>query len=111
VKTYSIEFTPAARRNIIKLQKGFQEDILGCIESLATNPRPKGTEKIGEFYRIHYNDFRIIYSVDDKTVVILVLKVGDRKDIYKNQPTQVLKKTMKTTSRRFTLQDGEFHEK
>lgn len=56
------------------------------ITSLKTNPRPSDAEKLGGSsgnYRIRTGNFRIIYSIFDEHILIEIIKVGDRKEIYK----------------------------
>ncbi len=53
---------------------------------LAREPRPMGVRKLAgadEAYRIRVGQYRIIYQIDDRAIFVLVLKVGNRKDIYK----------------------------
>ena len=58
--------------------------ILKHIESLATEPRPIGCEKLSEDdkYRVRQGAYRIIYEIQDKDLVVVVVKVGHRKGIY-----------------------------
>ncbi|MFN9915661.1 MAG: type II toxin-antitoxin system RelE family toxin [Pirellulaceae bacterium] len=56
------------------------------IKSLATQPRPSGSEKLAgrsNLYRVRQGSYRVIYSVDDQLRVVDVVKVGHRKDIYR----------------------------
>jgi len=82
---YNIEITPAAERQIRKLETTTRRRILKKIETLGTTPRPVGVEKLTDttFYRVRVGDYRIIYEVEDQITRVLVLKVGDRKEIYK----------------------------
>jgi mRNA interferase RelE/StbE len=58
--------------------------LFNLIQALSTNPRPHGCKKLKgrDGYRIRKGDFRIIYDVYDKLLIIEVIAVGDRKDIY-----------------------------
>ena len=58
--------------------------ILSCIGSLDENPRQPGCNKLSgqEKYRLRYGRYRIIYSIQDKELIIWVVKVGHRKNIY-----------------------------
>lgn len=82
---YSIEIAPAAERQIRKLEPGVRNRIFKKIETLENNPRPDGVEKLTgtDFYRIRVGDYRIIYEIEDEITRVLVLKVGDRKEIYR----------------------------
>jgi mRNA interferase RelE/StbE len=54
------------------------------MKNLAENPRPVGCEKLSvqEYYRIRLGNYRIIYSIEDDKLIIIVIKIGHRKDIY-----------------------------
>ncbi|MBV8709322.1 MAG: type II toxin-antitoxin system RelE/ParE family toxin [Acidobacteriaceae bacterium] len=64
--------------------------IFGDIQSLADNPRPHGYEQLtgkGKLYRLPVGpgkDYRIIYEVEDDKLLISILKIGDRKEIYRD---------------------------
>ena len=66
-------------------RKSDRQRIAARIESLAENPRPPGCKKLSgsDRYRIRQGDFRIVYSVEDDELVIYVVKIGDRKSVYK----------------------------
>ncbi len=58
------------------------------LRKLDDNPRPHGTEKLTgseDFYRIREGDYRIIYTIKDKELIILVVKIGHRKDVYRGR--------------------------
>ena len=82
---YRIEIAPAAERQIRKLEATVRPKIFKKIDSLGSNPRPPGMEKLTNtgLYRVRVGDYRIIYDVEDKVTRVLVLKVGDRKQVYK----------------------------
>ena len=81
---YRIEIAPAAERQIRKLEVTTRQRIFKKIEALGNNPRPIGVEKLisAELYRVRVGDYRIIYEIEDRVTRVLVLKVGDRKEIY-----------------------------
>jgi mRNA interferase RelE/StbE len=74
-----------AQKQILKLDKKIIPVIKTAIASLADNPRPHGYKKLkGEdAYRIRVGDYRIIYEINDNTIIVTVVSVGHRKDIYK----------------------------
>lgn len=83
---YQIEITPAAKRQIKKLIKPTQELIIHRLEQLAASPRPLGVLKMeGEdnLYRVRVGDYRIIYQIQDRVLLIVVVKVGHRGDVYR----------------------------
>ena len=67
--------------------KATRSRVIRRIEALAENPRPPGCEKLidrGNQYRIRQGDYRIVYTIDDDRLVVLVIKIGHRRDVYRN---------------------------
>jgi mRNA interferase RelE/StbE len=90
---YTVEVAPAAERSLKSLPKTIQIQIGRRIDKLAAEPRPQGVEKLtGEdrLYRIRSGDYRILYEVYDKRLLILVVKIGDRKEVYRRWPKRLL---------------------
>jgi mRNA interferase RelE/StbE len=69
----------------MKLDKKVIQVIKTAIASLANDPRPSGCKKLkGEdAYRIRVGDYRVIYEIEDDKIIVIVVSVGHRKDIYK----------------------------
>jgi mRNA interferase RelE/StbE len=85
--TYSIELKPAAFRSLAKLPREARRQLRLRIDSLAMNPFPPGVKKLeGEkdLFRIRAGDYRVVYQVRKKVLVVLVIGIGHRKDIYRN---------------------------
>lgn len=82
---YAVLIERYAQKQIMKLDKKIIPVIKTAIASLADNPRPYGYKKLkGEdAYRIRVGDYRIIYEINDGKIVVTVVSVGPRKDIYK----------------------------
>jgi len=83
---YRIEFAPAATRQFKKLPRDVQVRISRKIDTLAETPRPDGVKKLeGEasLYRIRVGDYRVIYTIQDKLLLVLVLTLGKRADVYR----------------------------
>lgn len=83
---YEIVFKPTAEKSFAKLTKTEQLRIITAIESLAFNPRPNGVKKLKSIlnlYRIRIGDYRVIYEINDNVLVINVVKIGHRKEVYK----------------------------
>jgi mRNA interferase RelE/StbE len=83
--SYSISIHPAAIKQLHRLSTEAQRRIRPKIDALAENPRPPGCKKLtasDEFYRIRIGDYRVIYSIEDKRLLVLVVKVGHRGDVY-----------------------------
>ena len=83
--TYRIEYAAAAARQIERLPRDVQSRVLGRIEALAHTPRPPGAIRLtgGDAYRIRVGDYRIIYAVADELLVVLIVKVGHRREVYR----------------------------
>jgi mRNA interferase RelE/StbE len=86
---YTLEFTPAALRDIEKLDSRVRRKVFSDIEKLKENPRLPGVKKLEAkdgLYRLHVGpgkNYRAIFQIHDATVVVLIVKVGDRKDVYR----------------------------
>ena len=83
---YRVEFTKRAARALSELPPATQARLLGAVEKLQSNPRPPGCKAlIGRHghYRIRVGDYRIIYEVIDEVLLIVVVAVGHRRDVYR----------------------------
>lgn len=83
---YSVSFKLRAFGQLESLPKKDQKTVLATINSLAQIPRPRGTEKIkgsDGLLRIRQGKYRIIFSVDDAARKVLIVAIGDRKDVYR----------------------------
>ncbi|MBU8912283.1 MAG: type II toxin-antitoxin system RelE/ParE family toxin [Desulfobacterales bacterium] len=86
---YSIEFRPVVLKSLKKFPRKDLVKIKKKIENLGTNlPDPNTTKMKGDnpFHRVRSGDYRIIYEIHDERVIILIVKVGHRKDIYRRLP-------------------------
>lgn len=83
---YEVRTKPAARRQIRNLPKQAQAVIVAAIEALADDPRPHGVRKLvgaEDLYRVRAGNYRVIYQVSDDALLVLVVRVGHRKDAYR----------------------------
>ncbi|MGB6282529.1 MAG: type II toxin-antitoxin system RelE/ParE family toxin [Syntrophobacteria bacterium] len=83
---YRILIKPSAVKEIEAISpKKDRQRIVGRITKLADNPRPPGCEKLSgqEKYRIRQGRYRIVYSIEDQDLIVYVVKVGHRKDVYR----------------------------
>lgn len=84
--TYRIEVAPAALRQLRKLDSQARRRVQAAIELLADQPRPPGATKLsggeGE-WRVRTGDYRIIYEIHDQALLVLVIAVGHRRDVYR----------------------------
>jgi len=83
--SYTIDFSHRAARQFKDLPQQAQVRLKARIDALAENPRPRGVEKLkgeDDLYRIRVGDYRVIYQVRDKALIILIVMIGDRKQVY-----------------------------
>ncbi|MDO8730980.1 MAG: type II toxin-antitoxin system RelE/ParE family toxin [Actinomycetota bacterium] len=85
--TYRIQITPAAARQLRRLDPQARRRIQAAIELLATEPRPAGATRLvggaGE-WRVRTGDYRVVYEIQDAVLMVLVIAVGHRRDVYRN---------------------------
>jgi len=84
---YRVEVKLSAAKTLAKIPRPDQKRIIEKIDSLAENiPSPATTKMKGEnpFHKIRVGDYRIIYEIQGDVLVILILKIGHRRDVYKN---------------------------
>ena len=82
---YRIELSATAERQLRKLELNDQVQVAQAIQGLSRNPRPRGSRKLAGYedvFRIRTGVFRIIYSIEKGRLLILILKLGHRKDVY-----------------------------
>ncbi|AFY60372.1 type II toxin-antitoxin system RelE/ParE family toxin [Synechococcus sp. PCC 6312] len=85
MSNYRIEFLKTAKKELAKLPKEIQQRIANRIEALIVDPYPVHTKKLKNgngLLRIRVGDYRIIYRVEAEKLIILVIKIGHRRDIY-----------------------------
>ena len=82
---HRIEFSHRGARQFKNLPKRVQVRLKSKIDALSENPRPRGVEKLkggDDLYRIRVGDYRVIYQVKNKALIVLIVKIGDRKEVY-----------------------------
>jgi len=84
VSEYRIKLRPAAIRSLRKLEPGIRRRIQGAIALLAQNPRPPGARALQgrPGLRVRVGDHRIIYVVKDGVLLVVVVRLGHRRDVY-----------------------------
>jgi mRNA interferase RelE/StbE len=86
VAGYSLRIKPSAAREIDGIGRGSdRRRVVERIERLASEPRPRGCVKLARegFYRVRQGRYRIVYEVRDAELIVLVISVGDRRDVYR----------------------------
>jgi len=86
MRRYIIVLSRKAEKILDSLSDNTAEPIHNAIISLEENPRPKGCKKLKDrnAYRVRIGNYRIIYEIFDNRLIIHVIAVGHRKDIYRN---------------------------
>jgi mRNA interferase RelE/StbE len=87
---YSVEILPSAAADLAALPLPIRRRLSRRIDALARNPRPPGAKLLhgGErLYRIRAGDYRILYRVEDRRLIVLVVKLGHRREIYRRLRT------------------------
>ena len=83
---YRVELTHRADRDLNHLPLDVQVRIVRKISALGENPRPRGAEKLSGpegFFRIRVGDYRVVYEIQDDVLLVLVLRIGHRRFIYR----------------------------
>jgi mRNA interferase RelE/StbE len=86
-KSYEIRITPAAQKELERIPGKSRGRVEVAIVALAAEPRPPGSIKLRGLestYRIRVGNYRVLYQVYDDELVVLVVKLGDRKDVYRD---------------------------
>lgn len=85
MEPYDLLFKPSMAKDLRGIPRADVGRILTRIEGLRDDPRPPGTEKLSaqERYRLRQGDYRIIYSVNDAQLIVEVVKIGHRRDVYR----------------------------
>ena len=82
---YSILLAPSAERQLKAFPQAVQKRLIKRLKTLQVNPRPQGVKKLtgeDDLYRVREGSYRIIYTIREKALIVLVLKIGDRKEVY-----------------------------
>jgi mRNA interferase RelE/StbE len=84
--SYRIEVSATAEKQLKKLGPDARIRVIRAVQALASEPRPPGCRKLqgyDDVYRIRIGTYRVLYSIDDTRIVIIVLKVAHRRDVYR----------------------------
>jgi mRNA interferase RelE/StbE len=83
---YRIEVKPQAEKALAKIPNPHRRRIAKAIDALARAPRPEGSTKLAsadDAYRIRIGDYRVVYVIADKVLIVYIIRVGHCKDIYR----------------------------
>ena len=83
--TYRIEISRRAAKAVTSLDKPLRRKVLAAIDALSGNPRPAGCKKLTgqQAWRIRADDYRIIYEIHDQVLLVIVVDIGHRREIYR----------------------------
>lgn len=83
---YNVELSATAEKQMDKLSANIQRRIIEELDRLAENPRHTGTRKMtGEegLHRARVGDYRVVYRIEDNRLMVLVVKIGHRREVYR----------------------------
>ncbi|MCK4850406.1 MAG: type II toxin-antitoxin system RelE/ParE family toxin [Phycisphaerae bacterium] len=83
---YRVKVSRRARDALLKLTKKLQRRLITAMQNLAHDPRPARCKKLagqGSMYRIRLGTYRIVYQIQDDELLVLVLRIGHRSEIYR----------------------------
>ncbi len=85
MKTYRISFSAESKKFLRKLDRRLQLRIVAKMETLETDPRPRAAKKLvgRNGWRLRVDDYRVIYTIEDDRLLIMIVRVGHRKEIYR----------------------------
>jgi len=83
--SFKIEWKRTAAKELVAIDKVYISAIIKQVESLSINPTPAGTKKLTgtqKTYRLRVGNYRVIYEIDKKENVIIIIRLRHRKDVY-----------------------------
>lgn len=83
---YTVRLDIRVRKTLERLSGDLHGRIVRKLESIEDNPRPVGVEKLAgseDLYRIRVGDWRIIYAIRDRELVVIVIRIGHRREVYR----------------------------
>ena len=86
--SYEVQILPKAARQIKALSVDVRQDITLTIQSLANEPRPIGVKKLSgekDIYRVRVGNYRVLYRIVDKVLVVVVVSIGHRREVYRDR--------------------------
>jgi mRNA interferase RelE/StbE len=98
--SYRVEFLPSAARELGTLPRAAQLQLAAAVDNLATEPRPEGATLLSgtgseRIWRLRVGAYRILYQVSDQVLVILIVRIADRREVYRSTAMKALLKRIK----------------
>ena len=89
-RPYRVRLTPSARDALSSLPIGAQRRVVRSMESLESNPRPRGATLLEgstdrRIWRVRVGDYRVLYEIRDAELVVLVIRIGHRREVYRGR--------------------------
>ena len=84
--SYQVELTRSAEKDLRRIDRSQTATIYSALERLEQEPRPLGVKKLvgsNRTYRIRVGDYRMVYEIEDDVLVVLVIRIAHRKDVYR----------------------------
>ena len=84
--SYTIRMESRVRKTLDRLPADLYARIMRKLEALQENPRPFGVEKLAgpeDLYRVRVGDWRIVYAIRDRELVVIVVRIGHRREVYR----------------------------
>jgi mRNA interferase RelE/StbE len=91
---FTIQFSKPALESLERIPKNYKDRIVDAIKHLKHNQHPHGNAKledISDCYRIRIGDYRLIYSIRNDILIVLIVAIGQRKDIYNKRSLKSIK--------------------
>ena len=85
-RRYEVVLSPKAEKQLDELPTPLRRRITEAVEGLESKPRPHGVKKLTgaeNLWRIRVGDYRIVYTIEDDRLIVLVVKIGHRREIYR----------------------------
>lgn len=86
--SFSIIWTPRAKKQLKSLPQSVLRPLLTAVNALAENPYPQGCRKLVGYensYRIRHGDYRTVYRIENQQLIVVVVRVGHRKEVYRGE--------------------------
>jgi len=82
---YAVEILRSAQKSLAHMERQAQSRIIRAINSLSDDPRPTGCRKLTgrPAWRVRVGDYRVIYEIEDSRLRVLVIAIGNRREIYR----------------------------
>ncbi len=83
--SFELQIKPSAVKDIEALPQKDRRRIIARIQGLSSDPRPPGCERLSghELYRVRQGNYRVLYTVQDADVVVVVVRIGHRREVYR----------------------------